>query len=55
MICDPQKKEDQESHYQRDREAEELLRRIDRILKTFTIDELRLLVAEIESKMTKPS
>jgi hypothetical protein len=54
MICDPQE-EDQEGRADRDDESVELLRRIDRALKTLTIDELRLLVVEIESRMVKPS
>jgi hypothetical protein len=54
MICDPQK-ENQAGRAECDDEAAKLLRRIDRALKTFTIDELRVLVAEIESKMVKPS
>jgi hypothetical protein len=52
MICDPQK---EEGDSERGEEAAELLRRIDRALKTFTIDELRLLTAEIEAKMGKPN
>jgi hypothetical protein len=55
MICDPQKEEDQASRAERDDESAELLRRIDLALKTFTLDELRLLVAEIESRSAKPS
>ena len=55
MICDPQKDEGQQSHAVRDEESAELLRRIDRALKTFTVEELKVLVAEIESKMVNPS
>jgi hypothetical protein len=55
VICDPQKEEGQQSSVERDEESAELLGRIDRALKTFTVDELRVLVAEIESKMVKPS
>jgi hypothetical protein len=54
MICDPQE-ESQEGRGERDDESAELLRRIDRALKTLTIDELRLLVVEIESRMVKPN
>jgi hypothetical protein len=55
MICDHQKEERQQGYVERDEESAELLRRIERAPKTFTIDELRLLVAEIEARMTKPS
>jgi hypothetical protein len=54
MICDPQE-ENREGGVERDDESVELLRRIDRALKTLTIDELRLLVVEIEARMVKPS
>jgi hypothetical protein len=53
MICDPQN-DDQESGPERDLESAELLRRIDRALKTLTVEELKSLVEEIESRMAKP-
>jgi hypothetical protein len=52
MTCDPDKEDDRQAQVKLDTESAELLGRISQALKVLTVDELRQLVAEIESMAT---